>query len=417
MSEPSSTDPHAGSLTLLDLARNRGNAKPEPLTITATPFQLRDAATIPPRPWIYGFHYMKGMVSSTAGAGGAGKSTLVIAEILSMVTGKDLLRGGAPLIVGPQRVWYHNGEDPRDELDRRFAAACIHYGIKAEDIGDRLYVTSGRDTPIVVATEIAKSTMINLPVRDALIAEIRARKIDVLVVDPFISTHNVGENDNSAMEQVMRVWRDVAEQTGCAIDLTHHFRKASGGEVSADELRGASAITGACRSVRVVAAMSGDEANRAAIDPDERLRFLWCANPKGNMTIASTRKHWRYLESVSLGNASDPYPDDSVGVATEWHYPETRASDLNQIDINLIRHKLRMADAVTRCRVAPQSKHWAGFLIAEVLELDMDAPSTRNQVITAIACLAKMGAIRKGEARDNAKRRTVPVWEPGEEPA
>lgn len=388
---------------------------PTPAEITATRYTWRDPSSIPPRPWIYGFHYMRGMVSSTAGAGGAGKSTLVIAELLSMVTGKDLLRGGAALVVGPQRVWYHNGEDPLDELDRRISAACLHYGLKESDLGGRLHVTSGRTTSVIVASDVQKTTVIHTPVRDALIAEMRARKVDVLSVDPFISTHNVGENDNTAMEQVMRVWRDIAEQTRAAVDLTHHFRKATGGEVSADELRGASAITGACRSVRVVAAMSQDEAAKAAIDPDERLRYLWCANPKGNMTIASTRKHWRFLESVCLDNASAPYPADQIGVAREWHYPEVRASDLNPVDIVAIKHALRMADPVTRCRVAPQSKHWAGFLVAEVLELDMSAPSTRNQVSSAIAALNRMGAIQQGEARDNIKRRTVPIWEPGEE--
>lgn len=384
-------------------------------SISATPYTWREPASIPPRPWIYGFHYMRGMVSSTAGAGGAGKSTLVIAELLSAVTGRDLLRGGAALIVGPQRVWYHNGEDPKDELDRRITAACLFYGLKPDDLGDRLHVTSGRDISVIVASEIQKTTLIHLPVRDALITEMLARRIDVLSVDPFISTHNVGENDNTAMEQVMRVWRDVAERTHAAVDLTHHFRKATGGEVSADELRGASAITGACRSVRVVAAMSQDEATKAAVDPDERLRYLWCANPKGNMTIASTRKHWRFLESVDLGNARDPYPADKIGVAREWHYPEIRASDLNATDIVAIKHALRMSDPVTRCRVAPQSKHWAGFLVAEVLELDMTAPSSRNQVTSAIAALHRMGAIRQAEARDNVKRRTVSVWEPGED--
>ena len=42
-----------------------------------------------------------------------------------MATGRALL-GDAP--VCPLRVWYWNGGDPMDELERRFAAASLHYG-------------------------------------------------------------------------------------------------------------------------------------------------------------------------------------------------------------------------------------------------------------------------------------------------
>ena len=56
--------------------------------------------------------------------GGSGKSSLVIAELLEMVSGKPLLTGRN---AKPLRVWYLNIEDPRDEIDRRIAAACIAY--------------------------------------------------------------------------------------------------------------------------------------------------------------------------------------------------------------------------------------------------------------------------------------------------
>ena len=41
------------------------------------------------------------------------------------------------------RVWLHNGEDPRDEINRRLAAICQHYKIPQEELQGYLWTTSG----------------------------------------------------------------------------------------------------------------------------------------------------------------------------------------------------------------------------------------------------------------------------------
>jgi hypothetical protein len=43
-----------------------------------------------------------------------------------MVTGRNLLNAKPK---GQLRVWYWNGEDPMEELQRRFAAVALHYGL------------------------------------------------------------------------------------------------------------------------------------------------------------------------------------------------------------------------------------------------------------------------------------------------
>ncbi len=57
----------------------------------ATPFLRVDPKDIPRRAWVYGEHYIRKHVSMTIAAGGAGKSTLAIAEALAMVKGFPLL--------------------------------------------------------------------------------------------------------------------------------------------------------------------------------------------------------------------------------------------------------------------------------------------------------------------------------------
>jgi hypothetical protein len=115
---------------------------------SVTPYVPRDPGLIPPRHWLYHPHYVKQFASVTVAQSGVGKSSLMISEALAMVSGKPLLKVQPE---GKLRVWYWNGEDPPDELERRFAATTKHFGLTAEDIGDRLFFSSGDEMPIVIA--------------------------------------------------------------------------------------------------------------------------------------------------------------------------------------------------------------------------------------------------------------------------
>ena len=129
-------------------------------SITATPFVLPDPKTIEPRAWLYDHHFIRKYLSTTVAPGGLGKTSLLIAEAIAMVTGRNLL-GEKPK--RPLRVWYWNGEDPIDEMARRITAVCEHYQITRADLGDRLFVNSGRETQIVVAREDRNEILIASP--------------------------------------------------------------------------------------------------------------------------------------------------------------------------------------------------------------------------------------------------------------
>ena len=49
------------------------------------------------------------------------------------------------------RVWYHNGEDPLEEIKRRVAAICQHYNIEQQELVDWFFMTSGNEVPLRVA--------------------------------------------------------------------------------------------------------------------------------------------------------------------------------------------------------------------------------------------------------------------------
>jgi hypothetical protein len=103
--------------------------------------RLCDAA--PPREWLYGKHYIRKFVSVTVAPGGLGKSSLVFA--VAIASGRDLLKNGFPKRL---RVAVWNGEDPKDELDRRILAIMLHFGVAPKDVDGQLALASGRETPL-----------------------------------------------------------------------------------------------------------------------------------------------------------------------------------------------------------------------------------------------------------------------------
>jgi RecA-family ATPase len=190
-----------------------------------TPFVWQDPATLPRRPWLYGRHLLRRQVSVTVAPGGVGKSSLTICEGLAMASGRDLM---GEWIADDLSVWIFNLEDPRDELQLRITAAMQHHKVAPEEIEGRLYVDTGRERELCTAVAGRDGTKIVKPVMDALAEEIISRNIDVLVIDPFVSSHRAGENDNNAIDMIAKEWARLADRCNCAIELVHHTRKTNG---------------------------------------------------------------------------------------------------------------------------------------------------------------------------------------------
>ena len=214
-----------------------------------TEFVWRDPSTIPPRPWVYGHHLIRKQVSVTVAPGGVGKSSLTICEALAMASGRELL---GDWTAKDLKVWIYNLEDPRDEMDRRIIAAMQHHEVSPQEIAGRLYVDTGRERTLTTAVQTREGVQIIKPELDALANEIEARGIDVLVIDPFVSSHQAAENDNGAIDLVAKEWARLADRCNCAIELVHHTRKTNGDEATTESGRGASALLAAARSGRVL---------------------------------------------------------------------------------------------------------------------------------------------------------------------
>ena len=197
-------------------AKAKAKAEALRLSITATPFKIKGLAAIPQRQWLYCRSYARRLLSAVAATGGVGKSVLIIGEALAIATGMPILGESPPM--GAKRVWHINSEDDKEELDRRFEAAIQHHEISQEDLGDRLYYT-GNETRFIIANEDSGGLKIAFPLVAAIKAEIMRLRIDVLTIDPFVSTHTVSENSNDKINAVAGLWRDIAQECNCSVSL------------------------------------------------------------------------------------------------------------------------------------------------------------------------------------------------------
>jgi DNA polymerase bacteriophage-type len=299
---------------LLDICREI----PADGTITAEPYRFRAATDIAPWQWLYGRHLLRGEVAGTAAMGGTGKSTLSIVEALAMASGRALVCETSST---PLRVVLINLEDTRNTMDKRIAAVMHQYGLTPADIGDRLIVIAKGKIKIKVARQLRSGDVErNEPVIRALTELMLEHHADVLSIDSFIRTHRVNENDNSAVQEVVECFEDIATAAQCAVHLWHHTRKAGGERATIETTRGAIAFVDACRSARILETMSAKEHTQLLEVQPEMLPapfYFRAFNGKRNFAPPASQSDWYKLESVVLPNGDD------VGVATAWLYPET----------------------------------------------------------------------------------------------
>jgi hypothetical protein len=377
--------------------------KSPPKVISPKPYVCRDPAAIPAREFLFGLHIARGFVSSTVGRTKTGKTANAIAEMLAMVTGKPILGGSER---EPLRGWYV-GEDPYEEIERRFAAARVLYKIEAKDIGGRLFVDSVHNGAIGnfrVAVQTKGGVVVNeAEVVQPLIAAIKADRIDVLIIDPLIKFHGVQENDNSAMEQVAAVLSRIAQVTNCGIDFLQHIRKPGNGQntrATIDDARGASATVSAARSVRILNPMNEGEAEKAGIEANERWRYLRI-DRVSNITPPEEAS-WRQLTSTTLPCG------DSIGVCTTWKFPSA-FSDVTTADVFWVR-KVAQGRAF---RADTQAKNWIGHVIAGHFGLNMDNKADKAKVKQIVKVWIKNGVLIEEKRQDPGTRKEFVYVVPG----
>ena len=372
------------------------NDQPSVPIIRATPYAWRDPSTIPPRPWIYGRWLLRGTIACVVAPGGAGKSTVLAGTALALVTGRELL--GKTAWGGPQRVWIWNLEDDGDELARAIQAAALYHDIAPTDLDGRLFVDSGMEgAGLCTAIEGNDGFKLLAPVYDALAEEIRRQRIDVLMIDPFVSSHKVDENHNSKIDAIAKAWARAAKDSNCAIVLVHHTSKAGAGEVTALSSRGAVSLINAARCTLTINRMATEDAERLGIDDKDRRRTICVVDDKHNRAPAEAAD-WYRLEGVDLENHTAVLPSDNIAVAVRWTLPDP-FDDVKTGDL----YAIQLAISEGEWRKDPQAAAWAGKAVADVLGWDASDKAMKGKIKSLLHTWISNHALRI-ETRNDKKR-------------
>jgi len=171
------------------------------------------------------------------GAGGRGKSTLLLLIVCNLAAGQPLLGHAALEVTSPQRVAVLMAEDALSEIEFRWERQMSELGYR-RDVAERIAFLDSQGARISLTNEDA---------RQALFAQLRHHRADVCILDPLVAVHDADENSNVAMRGVLDQLTPFQEETGCSFILAHHEPKAPENNSAAS--RGASAIRDWCRTM------------------------------------------------------------------------------------------------------------------------------------------------------------------------
>ena len=232
-----------------------------------------------------------------------------------------------------------------------------------------------------------------------------------------MSCHEVPENDNTAQDMVVKEWGKVAELGNCAVHLIDHTRKAPAGtEVTTDSSRGGKAKTDAARVVRAVNRMTEQEGEKAGVE-NHRLYFR-TYNDKANLAPPADKSVWFMLQSAHLGNGSavgflgdgtSLAAGDSVGVVTQWKWPDPLAG-ITDADFETVAAEIRTGE----WRKHPQAGDWVGKAVAKALKLNLSDKAEKAKAAGMIRLWLERGLLVEVERKDSQRKPKIFVEAAGE---
>lgn len=297
--------------------------KPSTLVKTANNIRVNN---IPKRSWIMSKRFVRKFISVIVARGGVGKSSLSMMDAVAIATGKPITGFE---IKDKGAVWIYNTEDPMDELERKLAAISIYHEIPLKDMKD-VHITSGRDQPLLLVKQANRGLVINQGAIDSAVKYIKDNKIVLFIADPFVRTHEVSENDNMAIDKVVKCFQSIADRANCAVCIVHHMRKPGStrnGSPTAGEMasaRGASALTDAARIAHTLETMTEVDSRKFNVDLEKYKWYVRLDDAKANLSAPTSQANWYKRVSVDIMNG------DNVGSLEVIHLQDDTAKKRKQ---------------------------------------------------------------------------------------
>ena len=285
---------------------------------------------------------------------------MAVTIALAIITGRPLLG---------EKIWRRGSvaivsyEDDADEWHRRIAAACVHHVVDYRTALENIrFIVKPRDK---ICFSGAGEGDEEHEDSNEIIEILQGMNAALLIIDPFNHTHGYDDgNANVLIARVASEMNRVAQESQAAVMVLHHLRKGSTGQT--DDMMGATSLRATFRSSRVLARMTSDEAKALGVDHDS-WRYSRISGSKENYAPPPDKASWFKLESISLANVTDEYPDgDSVQVTTVWHPPGI-ADGITTSDLQAIFNAVEVGPAPGELfSPSKQSGNWVGDMIIRI---------------------------------------------------
>lgn len=194
--------------------------------------------------WLWPGWLAKGKLHILAGAGGTGKTTLLIGLIATITTGGCWPDGSCCSEPGNALIW-SSEDDPADTLIPRLTAAGADMS--------RVYIIQGR-------TNAQGDTDPFDPANDIRLLQKTVSDIggvSLLMLDPIVSAVKGDMHKANDVRRALQAVVDFAEQNLCAVVGISHFAKGGAGSSPADRVIGSQAFSALARTVMVAAKQEG----------------------------------------------------------------------------------------------------------------------------------------------------------------
>lgn len=196
--------------------------------------------------WLWPGWLAKGKLHILAGAGGTGKTTLLISLIATITTGGRWPDGSRCSEPGNALIW-SSEDDPADTLVPRLTAA-------GADL-NRVHIIQGRINAQGDADPFD-------PANDIALLRATANEIggvSLLMLDPIVSAVKGDMHKANDVRRALQGVVDFAEQNLCAVVGISHFAKGGAGSSPTDRVIGSQAFSALARTVLVAAKQEGTD--------------------------------------------------------------------------------------------------------------------------------------------------------------
>ncbi len=210
-------------------------------------------------------------VGTIVGAGGVGKTTLLMQLAMALTTKTSALGGGFAPNGEPYRVVLIAAEESADIL--RIRLHSINNWMKSELPQLPLLSPASSDEP----EALMEKNLLLVPAAGQSVYLVKngettefhetlcqfCKGARLIIIDPLRRLHDGDENNSAAMTHIVQILEDLGKRTGAAVIAAHHMSKGAvfnGANDSAAASRGSSALTDAVRWQLNLSAMSEVEA-------------------------------------------------------------------------------------------------------------------------------------------------------------